>query len=57
MTAVARKPRPRRIASDEAHAWARNLRLHNSLAKLVLSMVTGYVNGDGICYVGIEALA
>lgn len=41
------KRRPRRVAADEAHAWARNLRLHNSLAKLVLCMVTGYVNGEG----------
>lgn len=58
MTALDHKPRrPRRIAADEAHAWARNLRLHNSLAKLVLTMATGYVNGDGICFVGIEALA
>lgn len=51
------KRRPRRIAADEAHAWARNLRLHNSLAKLTLCMTTGYVNGEGICFVGIESLA
>ncbi|MPZ58453.1 MAG: hypothetical protein GEU91_18565 [Rhizobiales bacterium] len=49
--------RKRRIAADEAHSWARNLRLHNSLAKLVLSMLTLYVDGDGACFVGIEALA
>jgi hypothetical protein len=51
------KVRARRIASDEAHAWARNLRLSNPYAKLVLCMLAGYVNGDGICFVGIEALA
>ncbi len=47
------KRRPRRIAADEAHAWARNLRLGNPFAKLVLSMLTIYVNGDGTCFVGI----
>lgn len=47
------KRRARRIASDEAHAWARNLRLGNPLAKLVLTMLTAYVNGDGACFVGI----
>lgn len=49
--------RKRRIAADEAHAWARNLRLNNPFAKLVLSMLTLYVDGDGKCFVGIEALA
>jgi hypothetical protein len=58
MTAVATiHRRPRRIAADEAHAWARNLRLGNPYAKLVLSMLTLYVQGDGSCFVGIEALA
>lgn len=54
-SASAEKPkrRPRRIAADEAHAWARNLRLGNPFAKLVLSMLTIYVNGDGTCFVGI----
>ncbi|MEN6535699.1 MAG: helix-turn-helix domain-containing protein [Bryobacteraceae bacterium] len=51
------KPRPRRIAADEAHAWARNLRLGNPHAKLILSMVTLYVDGDGFCFVSIPALA
>jgi hypothetical protein len=51
------KPRPRRIASDEAHSWARNLRLGNPLGKLVLMMITGYVNGEGICFVGQESLS
>jgi hypothetical protein len=51
------KPRARRIASDEAHAWARNSRLGNPLAKFVLCMLTLYVNGDGECFVGISQLA
>jgi Helix-turn-helix domain len=49
--------RARRIASDEAHAWARNLRLGNPQAKLILSMVTLYVDGEGCCFVSIPALA
>ena len=51
------KPRPRRIAADEAHAWARNLRLNNPHAKLTLSMVSLYVDGDGYCFVSIPTLA
>jgi len=51
------KRRPRRIGADEAHAWARNLRLNNPHAKLVLSMLSQYVNGDGVCWVGIPSLA
>jgi hypothetical protein len=31
--------------------------LGNPFAKLVLSMLTLYVNGDGVCFVGIEQLA
>lgn len=58
MTMTSRgKPRPRRIAADEAHSWARNLRLNNPSAKLVLSMLTLYVDGDGTCFVGIPSLA
>lgn len=49
--------RARRIAADEAHAWARNLRLNNPLAKLILSMLTQYVNGDGVCWVSVASLA
>lgn len=52
-----RKPRARRIAADEAHAWARNLRLGNPLAKLVLCMLALYVNGDGECFVSVNQLA
>src|SRR5882672_4611620 len=56
MTTDRAKRRPRRIAADEAHAWARNLRLNNAQAKLVLSMLTLYVDGDGYCFVGIPQL-
>ena len=56
-SAALSKPRARRIAADEAHAWARNLRLHNSYAKLVLSMLTLYVDGEGVCFVSIPSLA
>jgi helix-turn-helix protein len=56
MTTFREKRRARRIAADEAHAWARNLRLRNPLAKLVLCMLTQYVNGDGFCFVGIDEL-
>lgn len=57
MTASEPKHRKRRVAADEAHSWARNLRLKNPFAKLVLSMLTLYVNGDGACFVGATALA
>lgn len=49
--------RARRIAADEAHAWARNLRLNNPHAKLTLSMVSLYVDGDGYSFVSIPTLA
>lgn len=51
------KRRKRRVAADEAHAWARNLRLRNHHAKNVLRSLTLYVDGDGVCFVGIEQLA
>lgn len=51
------RPRPRRIAADEAHAWARNLKLGNPYAKLLLSMLTLYVNGEGSCFVSLPQLA
>lgn len=51
------KRRARRIAADEAHAWARNLRLNNPHAKLTLSMVSLYVDGDGYCFVSIPTLS
>lgn len=57
MNAPAKKQRARRIAADEAHAWARNLRLRNPYAKLLLCMLTQYVNGEGSCFVGIPTLA
>jgi hypothetical protein len=54
---TATKRRARRIAADEAHAWARNLRLRNHHAKSVLRSLTLYVDGDGVAYVGIPTLA
>lgn len=57
MTDLKTKRRPRRIAADEAHAWARNLKLGNPYAKLLLSMLTLYVNGEGSCFVSIAQLA
>ncbi len=57
MTARAEKRRSRRIAADEAHAWARNLRLGNHHGKSVLRSLTLYVDGDGLCFVGIDHLA
>lgn len=51
------KRRARRIAADEAHAWARNLRLNNPNAKLTLSMLSLYVDGDGYCFVSIPTLS
>ncbi|MCK1684265.1 helix-turn-helix domain-containing protein [Bradyrhizobium sp. 147] len=55
MTTV--KRRARRVAADEAHAWARNLRLNNPHAKLTLAMLSLYVDGDGYCFVSIPTLA
>src|SRR5215469_12361526 len=49
--------RKRRLAADEAHSWARNLKLYNPLAKLLLCMLAMYVNADGECWVGLKALA
>ncbi|MGY3527710.1 hypothetical protein [Bradyrhizobium sp. USDA 4452] len=51
------KRRPRRIAADEAHSWARHLRLRNPGAKDVLKNLTIYVDGEGCCWVGIPSLA
>ncbi len=52
-----KKRRPQRVAADTAHSWARNLRLKNPYAKLVLSMLTLYVQGDGFCFVGVKEQA
>ncbi|GIQ73209.1 helix-turn-helix domain-containing protein [Bradyrhizobium sp. RD5-C2] len=49
--------RRRRIAADEAHSWARNLRLRNIQAKILLSMLTLYVDAEGTCFVSIPSLA
>lgn len=57
MSKIDRQRRPRRIAADEAHAWARNLRLGNHHGKSVLKALSLYVDGDGWCFVGVEQLA
>jgi len=49
--------RPRRIASDEAHAWARSLQLNNPPGKSVLRALANYVNGEGSCFVGLDQLS
>lgn len=51
------KPRRRRFASDEAHAWARNLQLRNPYAKSVLRAIALYTNDEGSCIAGIPTLA
>lgn len=53
----ARERRRRRIASDEAHAWARNLRLNNPYAKSVLRALAVYANEFGACNPGISTIA
>jgi len=53
----ARPHRRRRVASDEAHAWARSLRLDNPYAKSVLQALTLYVNDEAACFVSIGQLA
>jgi hypothetical protein len=57
MSKIDRARRPRRIAADEAHAWARNLKLGNIHAKLILSMLSLYVDAEGACFVSIASLA
>jgi hypothetical protein len=57
MTVATISRRKRRIAADEAHSWARNLRLGNAHAKYVLCMLTLYVNGEGVCFVSIPQLS
>ncbi|WP_375782892.1 hypothetical protein ACE10Z_23550 [Bradyrhizobium sp. Pha-3] len=58
MTANARdKRRKRRLASDEAHSWARNMELKNPLGKSVLRAIAFYCNDEGICTAGIDTLA
>lgn len=55
--APARDRRRRRIASDEAHAWARNLKLYNPYAKSVLRALASYVDEFGSCHPGISTIA
>jgi helix-turn-helix protein len=57
MAADRARRRAPRFASDSAHAWARNLRLGNVQAKLILSMLALYVDGEGMAFVGIPSLA
>lgn len=52
-----KKPRKRRIAADEAHAWARDLRLKNPYANSILRALAMYVDSEGVCFVGIDGLA
>lgn len=51
------KRRARRIAADEAHAWARNLRLRNLQASILLRSLSLYVDGDGVAFAAIPTLA
>lgn len=57
MTTIRDKRRIRRVASDEAHSWARSLVLNNPNAKSVLRALSLYVDGEACCFVGLEALA
>jgi hypothetical protein len=52
-----RKPIKRRIASDDAHSWARNLELGNPYAKSILRAVALYVNEQGIGWPGAATLS
>ncbi|QDP20682.1 hypothetical protein [Bradyrhizobium cosmicum] len=51
------KRRARRIAADEAHAWARNLKLRNLQASILLRSLSLYVDGDGVAFAAIPTLA
>lgn len=53
----ARERRRRRVASDEAHSWARDLRLSNPYAKSVLRALALYVGESGACTPGISTIA
>jgi len=57
VTIDGKKPRARHVASDEAHAWARSLKLNNPNAKTVLRALALYVNGEGSCFVGLDQLS
>ncbi|WP_420133970.1 hypothetical protein [Rhodopseudomonas sp.] len=56
-TTTTKTGRRRRFASDEAHAWARNLRLGNPHAKSLLRAIALYSNDEGSCIAGIGTLA
>lgn len=49
--------RPRRIASDEAQSWARNLRLGNPYAKAIMNVLALYVNENGLAWPGLATLS
>lgn len=51
------KRRARRIAADEAHAWARNLKLRNLQASILLRSLSLYVDGEGVAFAAIPTLA
>ncbi|WP_050629353.1 helix-turn-helix domain-containing protein [Bradyrhizobium viridifuturi] len=54
---TAKKRARLRIGSDVATGWARNLELGNPYAKSVLRALGEYVDGEGMCWVGIPQLA
>ena len=56
MSKIDRQRRARRIAADEAHTWARNLRLRNHHGKSILKALSLYVDRDGWCFPGVEQL-
>lgn len=56
-TTIQRARKRRRIASDEATAWARNLHLGNPYAKSVLRALAAYSNEFGCCDPGISTIA
>jgi Helix-turn-helix domain len=52
----AKRP-PRRLATQEARAWAAEVRVGDPHAKSVLLALTHYVNDEFTCYVSIDQLA
>ena len=57
MTNLDRSKRKRRLASDEAHAWARSLKLGNPYAKSILKSLALHVDYEGKAFVSIGQLA
>ena len=54
---IDRSKRKRRLASDEAHAWARSLKLGNPYAKSILKSLALHVDYEGKAFVSIGQLA